>query len=607
MRRKRRSESRARSFRERKFRLEDDDEKHFLKLVLTRRNRQLHSALVSVTSQRNMPKLDALLAEHLRSELMLQQQLKALSEALRQQLQEADTRQKEELDRRIHQNSLLSTESADQNTLKQAKHVGMRRSISTSALTSGKNTLQHPRQPESPDLSSPAWVSSKWKDSSDRAPMLTPARPRQCERLALSKTTQLRKEEEAEAECQRKFCAHPVPSHVIQPLYQKMMELKEKDRNQAHEQRRDFLLSIQKPFSFQEREKEKKEKLIMLNQVSHKNKAATVRKPLQKVVEGVSDSELKVQELCSRVRTQTSERQTRPTLSGSPKLRTAERTRKEKLDEKPSFQPKIIHRVPDFSRLHRALQTEALRKSQSKDVMRCQPFNLRTSALPARRRRMSPENPQVPKANDLSRSKSLGALTSLSANTLPTFITDATRKRCTAIRKSMEMRDSKNQESADWLRKYRTRSQAMKKTVALHARLLDPHSSLKDVFDDKLQHHREADQEKTRAYTRELRDMKARVGERPFLFEQVKQKTAKAQAEQTFRNKLKKAGLKEQFVEENGEAVEGTSSSFSSNEDTDENHRTDNHICSREENGDDGEKIEDVEEKSMKSKGEEMP
>lgn len=169
----------------------------------------------------------------------------------------------------------------------------MRRSISTSALTSGKNTLQHPRQPESPDLSSPAWVSSKWKDSSDRAPMLTPARPRQCERLALSKTTQLRKEEEAEAECQRKFCAHPVPSHVIQPLYQKMMELKEKDRNQAHEQRRDFLLSIQKPFSFQEREKEKKEKLIMLNQVSHKNKAATVRKPLQKVVEGVSDSELK--------------------------------------------------------------------------------------------------------------------------------------------------------------------------------------------------------------------------------------------------------------------------------------------------------------------------
>ncbi|TNN56898.1 Protein FAM161B [Liparis tanakae] len=478
----------------------------------------------------------------------------------------------------------------------------MRRSISTSARTSGKNTLQHPRQPETPKLSSPAWVSSKWKDGSDRAP-----RPQPCERLDLSKTTQLRKEEAAEAECQRKFCAHPAPSHVIQPLYQKMVELKEKDRNQAHEQRRDFLLSIQKPFSFQEREKEKKEKLMMLNQVPHTNKAATVRKPLQK--EGnASDSELKVPELCSQVRTQTSAGQTRPPVSsGSPKLLTAERTRKEKPEEKLSFQPKIIHRVPDFSRLHRALQTEALRKSQSKDVMKCQPFNLRTSALPARRSRTSPENPQVPEANSRSRSKSLGALTSLSADTLPTFITDATRKRSAAIRKSMEMRDSKNQESADWLRKFNTRSQAMKKTVLLHARLLDPHSSLKDVFNDKLQHHREADREKKRAYTRELREMKARVGERPFLFEQVKQKTAKAQAEQTFRNKLKKAGLKELFVEENGEAAEGTSSSFSSNEDTDENRSPENHMCSREENGDDGEKIEDVEEKSMKSKGEEMP
>lgn len=57
-------------------------------------------------------------------------------------------------------------------------------------------------------------------------------------------------------------------------------------------------------------------------------------------------------------------------------------------------------------------------------------------------------------------------------------------------RKSMEMRDSKNQESADWLRSYQLRSQAMKKTLAVHAKLLDPHSSLKEVYNEKLQHHR---------------------------------------------------------------------------------------------------------------------
>ena len=104
------------------------------------------------------------------------------------------------------------------------------------------------------------------------------------------------------------------------------------------------------------------------------------------------------QELCREVTTQTTLRCENSTVSGSPKLRTAERTRKEKLrflDETPSFRPKIIQQVPDFSRLHRALQTEALRKTQSKETIKCQPFHLRTSALPERKSRMNPENSQV--------------------------------------------------------------------------------------------------------------------------------------------------------------------------------------------------------------------
>ena len=48
----------------------------------------------------------------------------------------------------------------------------------------------------------------------------------------------------------------------------------------------------------------------------------------------------------------------------------------------------------------------------------------------------------------------------------------------------------KNQESTEWLRTYQMRSQALRKSVALHAKLLDPQSNLKDVHDEKLQHHR---------------------------------------------------------------------------------------------------------------------
>ncbi|XP_053291149.1 protein FAM161B [Pleuronectes platessa] len=556
-----------------------------------------------------MSKLEALVLDGLMSDLIVQKQRKSLTEALRQQLQETENRHLELLERRIHQNALLSTdvhqETYDKKELNaQTKPVGMRRSISTYSMALVKDTSPHVRWTETPNSTSSAWVHCS----------VTASKTQQCERSTLSKTTQMRKEEEAEAECQKKFCAHPVPSHVMQPLYQEMMELQKKERKQGLEQRKNFLLSIQKPFTFQEREKEKREKLIaLLNQISpeQENKAAAVRKPPRKVEKDPLHSKLKAGEEFGR----TVHAQTTMLVNSSapcmPKLSTAKRTRKEKLgflDEKPSFQPKIIQQIPDFRRLHKALQTEVLRKSQSRDVTKCQPFKLRTSALPERQRKMSPKKDQEPKLGHLSRSKSLGALTSLSTDTLPTYITDAVRQRSMAIRNSLELRDSKNQEHEEWLRKYQTRSQAMKKTVALHAKLLDPHSSLKEVHDDKLKLHTMADQQRMREYMTELQHMKARVSERPYLFEQVKQRNAKALAEQTYRDKLRKAGFMEQFVEEKGAATEETSYSSRSEDDANENdQRRENDIHRREGNLDDGEKIEDVEEESVKSKGEERP
>ncbi|RVE57159.1 hypothetical protein OJAV_G00213660 [Oryzias javanicus] len=201
--------------------------------------------------------------------------------------------------------------------------------------------------------------------------------------------------------------------------------------------------------------------------------------------------------------------------------------------------------------------------------------------------------------SNLNRSKSLGALTLLSANTLPIYISDAVRKRCMAIKRSMELRESKNQESMDWLRNYQKRSKALKKTITLHSKLLDPHSSLKEVHAENLQRHRQADKQRTKDYRRELQDMKARVQERPYLFEQVKQRNAKEYAEQIYRNKLKKMGLKEEFVEEIGDT-------FRSDDDINTSiHSDSSHI--REENADDWEKIEDVEKESVKSKREETP
>jgi hypothetical protein len=41
-----------------------------------------------------------------------------------------------------------------------------------------------------------------------------------------------------------------------------MMQVRQRERKEGHEQRKDFMLSMQKPFSFLERDEEKREKLM---------------------------------------------------------------------------------------------------------------------------------------------------------------------------------------------------------------------------------------------------------------------------------------------------------------------------------------------------------
>ncbi|XP_041827960.1 protein FAM161A [Melanotaenia boesemani] len=263
-----------------------------------------------------MSKLDTLREERISSELMLQLHLKTLRKALRQQLLETEKRQSKELEKRIYQNALLSADvdkksGGEEELNYKIKLVGMRTSAVISAHVSQNETSHHLKQ--RPLTSCPPWVpSTKWKP--------LPVRTQLCERFASTKTTELTKEEEAEAECQKKFCAVPVPSHVNQPIYQEMIEVRKRERKQGHEQRKLFLISIQKPFSFHEREKKKQEKpMATLNQASQNPKINVhVRKVPHK---DIKDSpELKA----------TTAQQENPAQTGSTKPRTAECTRKKK-------------------------------------------------------------------------------------------------------------------------------------------------------------------------------------------------------------------------------------------------------------------------------------
>ncbi|KAK6307252.1 hypothetical protein J4Q44_G00224000 [Coregonus suidteri] len=163
------------------------------------------------------------------------------------------------------------------------------------------------------------------------------------------------------------------------PLYDEMMQVRQRERKEGHEQRRDFLLSMQEPFSFLERDEKKREKLMqMISTVAQtqKPKATNVRKPIPKAINDPAVSEhFKEEELRRKIRTQlrAQETHTAPienqTHTENPEPHSSQCTKKEVLaflDQKPTFQPKTTSQVPDFDRLHKAFHREALRRVERK-------------------------------------------------------------------------------------------------------------------------------------------------------------------------------------------------------------------------------------------------
>ncbi|KAM6961227.1 protein FAM161B [Aplochiton taeniatus] len=483
----------------------------------------------SMQEQRNMADLQAFLEKGLISEQQLQQRLQALKEAHRQQLMDGERRQREGLEKRMQLNSLLSQTEKDGRSSSE-RHL-------EEFFNQDRDIWEGVRYHSTP-------FPHHSQGHYNRNPGGDHTLP-----------THLRKEAESEAECARKFRAAPVPSHVFLPLYESLIQAKEAERKVGVDQRKSQLLAMQKPFSFQHREEEKREELLKRLSVVVQKDKPSIRKSVPKAVTDSTVCE-GLQELCRKLCIQARAQETlRSSIAPVGPVRAGPRSSQRRterlgfLDERPTFKPRTSSQVPDFSRLHRALQTEALRRSEAQDGTKCQPFNLRTSSLPLRQKAW----PSHSSSSGLKRSLSVGGLMSLSTHTLPTYITDAARKRCTAIRKSVEQRESQVQESAEWRRRHQNRSQALSGAIAIRAKVLDPHSSLEEVGPLKLKQHREADQQRMKEYKKELQEMKERVTARPYLFEQVTQKNAKTAVERTYRNKLQDAGLNERFVETNGE------------------------------------------------------
>ncbi|XP_042636953.1 protein FAM161B [Orycteropus afer afer] len=265
---------------------------------------------------------------------------------------------------------------------------------------------------------------------------------------------QAQRQGQEEAECHRQFQAQPVPAHVYLPLYQEIMERSEARRQARIQKRRELLLSSLKPFSFLEKEEQRKEArqrdLAATVQAKVPKQKAT-RKIPKSILEPALGDKLQEAELLRKIRIHmraldTLQMASAPITSSSsradPRSRTATRTWEQKLGFLQTdfeFQPRVNPAVPDYEGLYKAFQRRAAKRRETREVTRNKPFLLRTANLRHTQRlgdadtnggkRDSPQPPATP----LPRSRSLSGLASLSANTLPVHISDATRKRESAV------------------------------------------------------------------------------------------------------------------------------------------------------------------------------
>ncbi|XP_032545981.1 protein FAM161B isoform X2 [Chiroxiphia lanceolata] len=364
-----------------------------------------------------------------------------------------------------------------------------------------------------------------------------------------------KRQSQDEAECQKQFRAQPVPAHVFLPLYQEIMEQNEIRRQTAMQKRKELLLSTQRPFSFLEKEEKKKEAIRQkFLSAATPNESSKQKQDSKKVPKStyhpLLGNKLKEAELYREIRIQMRakdllESSVAPIDTGNcrrePQSRTATRTKQERLgflqDKSFSFKPRINPTIPDFEELYWAFQKEAVRRQEIKEPTRNKPFKLRTSNLRARQRQANEKIKDSEKLSKVSmeRSHSLTRLSSLSSNTLPVHITDATRRREFAIRHSQVNKKEGDKEGINWLEKQKMKCQAMQKSVNSRAKALDPHKSLEETHKEKLKQNRQNMRERTKEYRKELEEMQLRVKSRPYLFEQVT-----------------KVGLSEEFVRRKG-------------------------------------------------------
>lgn len=266
---------------------------------------------------------------------------------------------------------------------------------------------------------------------------------------------ELKRQLEELTECQKQFRASPVPAHVHLLVYEDLQEQNKEQRRSMREREARRLQTVQKPFSFLERERLKKEQKQLHQQ--HQSDQEKVKpfkaKPVPKAVYAAASGEqMKEEQLYRSIKIQMRAQEMLRSASVPPSMLTRRLSdRKKTKDDNAadggfSHKPHINKEVPDFDASYRRFQKQLEKRKDVKPTTSCEPFELKTSQISSHRERiladiekdqMSPRmlrwphiNPGPARTPDSSLCSSLSG----SLELLPAKVTDATKKRHEAVR-----------------------------------------------------------------------------------------------------------------------------------------------------------------------------
>uniref|UniRef100_H2ZX26 FAM161 centrosomal protein B n=1 Tax=Latimeria chalumnae TaxID=7897 RepID=H2ZX26_LATCH len=353
-----------------------------------------------------------------------------------------------------------------------------------------------------------------------------------------------------------KIQANPVPMSTYVPEYKKMVEQNEQHRKIMKEIRKAQLLLMQAPFSFIEREVQRREEepddgaMEAPTKLAH-SVPASVLDPMVSV-------RLKERETCRKIQAQQrAEEMLRKACAPKSMLDARQRDKASNTvpcEAEQEHRPKPAREVPDFEALHNwAFQFHRTkREEQIKRYEQLKSFITETSVV-YRRAQMSSEEKKRSGRLDLAlllpqiilrTSIACLALSMVFPSTLMCEFLQIGQKKKKRLRKEQRWKKEGDQE-----RKRRNKHRSkVHRQVTERLRLYNTNPNLEQILQAKLEQYRRQERLREAEYAAELQEMQERVDNKPLLFERVMQNNARMAMERQFSRVLQELGLDELLI-----------------------------------------------------------